>query len=285
MGADDGEADSAQQADELGVLQAIYGEEAVQLVDAHSFRIAVPDAATSPHLLMHIHLPAFYPSQQPPVMELSCNLVSRDVLAGVAGELEAMFVPGEVVLWNWIEHLRERWGSMAPPQQAEAAAGTADAAAAGSQEDADEALAAELQAAELLAEAGGGGGGGQQAQRQQQRGASSAVEDDEMARAAAEVVGSVMHGEPFTEKRSTFQAHLAPATSMGHVGALMELLMQNNKIRAASHNIMAYRIEQADKATFLQDHDDDGESAAGGRLLHLLQMVDARNVCVVVSRW
>lgn len=25
--------------------------------------------------------------------------------------------------------------------------------------------------------------------------------------------------------------------------------------------------------------------AAGGRLLHLLQMVDARNVCVVVSRW
>jgi hypothetical protein len=27
-----------------------------------------------------------------------------------------------------------------------------------------------------------------------------------------------------------------------------------------------------------QDYDDDGESAAGGRLLHLLQIVDARNV-------
>jgi len=35
----------------------------------------------------------------------------------------------------------------------------------------------------------------------------------------------------------------------------------------------------------LQDYDDDGEAAAGGRLLHLLQMTDARNVCVVVSRW
>lgn len=34
-----------------------------------------------------------------------------------------------------------------------------------------------------------------------------------------------------------------------------------------------------------QDYDDDGEQAAGGRLLHLLQMTDARNVCVVVSRW
>ena len=35
----------------------------------------------------------------------------------------------------------------------------------------------------------------------------------------------------------------------------------------------------------MQDSDDDGETAAGGRLLHLLQMVDARNVVVVVSRW
>lgn len=34
-----------------------------------------------------------------------------------------------------------------------------------------------------------------------------------------------------------------------------------------------------------QDGDDDGEAAAGGRLLHLLQVADARNVCVVVSRW
>lgn len=34
-----------------------------------------------------------------------------------------------------------------------------------------------------------------------------------------------------------------------------------------------------------QDYDDDGEAAAGGRLLHLLQLTDCRNVCVVVSRW
>ena len=34
-----------------------------------------------------------------------------------------------------------------------------------------------------------------------------------------------------------------------------------------------------------QDYDDDGEAAAGSRLLHLLQVTDARNVVVVVSRW
>ena len=35
----------------------------------------------------------------------------------------------------------------------------------------------------------------------------------------------------------------------------------------------------------MQDCDDDGGAAAGGRLLHQLQMVEARNVVVVVSRW
>ena len=33
------------------------------------------------------------------------------------------------------------------------------------------------------------------------------------------------------------------------------------------------------------DCDDDGEDAAGGRLLHLLEMKKANNVCVVVTRW
>ena len=35
----------------------------------------------------------------------------------------------------------------------------------------------------------------------------------------------------------------------------------------------------------LQDCDDDGESAAGGRLLQLLQNTSVENVLVVVSRW
>lgn len=34
-----------------------------------------------------------------------------------------------------------------------------------------------------------------------------------------------------------------------------------------------------------QDCDDDGETAAGGRLLHLLQVMNVWDVLVVVSRW
>ena len=33
------------------------------------------------------------------------------------------------------------------------------------------------------------------------------------------------------------------------------------------------------------DNDDDGESQAGGRLAHLLDILDLENVLVVVSRW
>ncbi|XP_043543462.1 protein IMPACT [Chiloscyllium plagiosum] len=69
------------------------------------------------------------------------------------------------------------------------------------------------------------------------------------------------------------------------VKLLLQELYQNKKIANATHNIYAYRIHCEDKQTFLQDCEDDGETAAGGRLLHLLQILDARNVLVVVSRW
>jgi len=49
--------------------------------------------------------------------------------------------------------------------------------------------------------------------------------------------------------------------------------------------IMAYRIATPRAGVYLQDCDDDGEAAAGGRLLHLLQLARAEDVVVVVSRW
>ena len=65
--------------------------------------------------------------------------------------------------------------------------------------------------------------------------------------------------------------------------AMMSILLSNRKIARATHNIMAYRIVQG--SSIVSDCDDDGEDAAGGRLLHLLEMKKANNVCVVVTRW
>ncbi|XP_064026513.1 protein IMPACT isoform X2 [Pogoniulus pusillus] len=95
----------------------------------------------------------------------------------------------------------------------------------------------------------------------------------------------IHHGDPITDRRSTFQAHLAPVVTPRQVKRVLEKLYENKKIASATHNIYAYRIFCEDKQTFLQDCEDDGETAAGGRLLHLMQILNVHNVLVVVSRW
>ncbi|XP_053098948.1 protein IMPACT isoform X5 [Hemicordylus capensis] len=100
-----------------------------------------------------------------------------------------------------------------------------------------------------------------------------------------EELSPVYHGNPITDRRSTFQAHLAPVVSPKQVKNVLAELYKNKKIASATHNIYAYRIYCEDKQTFLQDCEDDGETAAGGRLLHLMQILNVRDVLVVVSRW
>ncbi|XP_043835490.1 protein IMPACT isoform X2 [Dromiciops gliroides] len=95
----------------------------------------------------------------------------------------------------------------------------------------------------------------------------------------------IKHGVPITDRRSTFQAHLAPVVFLKQVKMVLAKLYENKKIANATHNIYAYRIYCEDRQTFLQDCEDDGETAAGGRLLHLMQILNVRNVLVVVSRW
>jgi hypothetical protein len=87
-----------------------------------------------------------------------------------------------------------------------------------------------------------------------------------------------MESPSLRKKIGTFQGHLAPVTSVEQVETVMDALLRNRKFAGATHNIMAYRIAVPEKNTVLQDSDDDGENAAGGRLLHLLQIVDALNV-------
>ncbi|XP_042531181.1 protein IMPACT isoform X3 [Dipodomys spectabilis] len=93
------------------------------------------------------------------------------------------------------------------------------------------------------------------------------------------------HGVPITDRRSTFQAHLAPVVCTKQVKMVLAKLYENKKVASATHNIYAYRIYCEDKQTFLQDCEDDGETAAGGRLLHLMEILNVKNVMVVVSRW
>lgn len=57
---------------------------------------------------------------------------------------------------------------------------------------------------------------------------------------------------------------------------VLQNLKENKKIANATHNMYAYRILKEDTQSFLQDCEDDGETHAGSRILHLL------NVCKYV---
>ena len=95
----------------------------------------------------------------------------------------------------------------------------------------------------------------------------------------------IISGEPIVDRKSIFQGHVAYVETEEEVLKVVQKLKENRKIARATHNIMAYRIAGYRHSTFLQDCDDDGENDAGGRLLHLLQILNAKNIVVVVSRW
>ncbi|KAF2841334.1 UPF0029-domain-containing protein [Patellaria atrata CBS 101060] len=93
-----------------------------------------------------------------------------------------------------------------------------------------------------------------------------------------------------TEKKSVFVARCAPVSSPAEASLYISHLVATDKrVARATHNISAWRIrgvgDAGGSATVYQDCDDDGEAAAGGRLLRLLQLMDVWNVVVVVSRW
>ncbi|OXU23457.1 hypothetical protein TSAR_001641 [Trichomalopsis sarcophagae] len=95
----------------------------------------------------------------------------------------------------------------------------------------------------------------------------------------------ITHGEVIVDRKSSFQGHAASVSSVQQVRQVIAELQKNRKIQQATHNIYAYRIYNESNKNFIHDCDDDGEVQAGSRLLHLLEIMDAKNVVVMVSRW
>jgi putative IMPACT (imprinted ancient) family translation regulator len=95
--------------------------------------------------------------------------------------------------------------------------------------------------------------------------------------------------DTMTEKKSVFVGRAVPVSSREQAKAYLDyLLATDKKVASATHNISAWRIrEKRDNSAdmIFQDCDDDGETAAGGRLLHLMQLMDVWDVLVVVTRW
>uniref|UniRef100_A0A3P9HCN4 Impact RWD domain protein n=1 Tax=Oryzias latipes TaxID=8090 RepID=A0A3P9HCN4_ORYLA len=264
---EENEADLQAQIEEVEALSSIYGDEWCVIDEASRiFCIKISSDLEEPKLTacLQIILPSDYPSAAPPIYQINAAWLRGPERVKLASSLEDIYVehPGESILYLWVERVREFLVEKSQCSGTEHPGKDNPSAEEGVDDD-DEEYLSDFMALKLNTE---------NAHLFMDQG-----HDEELP--------LIKHGNPVTDRRSTFQPHLALVVSPRQVKMVLEKLYMNKKIASATHNIYAYRIYCEDKNSFLQDCEDDGETAAGGRLLHLLQILDVRNVMVVVSRW
>ncbi|GMK56446.1 hypothetical protein CspeluHIS016_0302860 [Cutaneotrichosporon spelunceum] len=100
----------------------------------------------------------------------------------------------------------------------------------------------------------------------------------------------ITSSSPITDRKSQFVGHACRVADEEDVLVVVSHLLQDRRIARAAHpTIWAYRTvrEVGGPAGRVveSDYDDDGETQAGSRLQHLLQVLDLTGVLVVVTRW
>lgn len=83
-------------------------------------------------------------------------------------------------------------------------------------------------------------------------------------------------GSTLVDRKSVFIGFATEAHSLDQVNDMLSLLKKDKHISKATHNMVAYRIK-GDNGVVISDNDDDGETAAGGRLQHLLEVLYLSN--------
>jgi hypothetical protein len=97
---------------------------------------------------------------------------------------------------------------------------------------------------------------------------------------------AVVHAPAITDRKSVFVGHCATITDPSQISLVLTEILKDRKVARSSHpTIHAWVCKMSDSGVIYRDCDDDGETAAGGRLAHLLDLLHLENVIVVVTRW
>ncbi|KAI1074160.1 UPF0029-domain-containing protein [Whalleya microplaca] len=234
--------------DEVEAINSIYGDGClVPTSDTNVYILTPPGEESS----LRIQFPDNYPEEPPTV--LGTHSTGEHGKRGDAARelslfsevLATVYQPGLVCLFDAIEELNRLLESLAPEEE---------------EEDSDDEIANHMTTLQVK---------------------NTAREVNVLDMPAPPWVVS----DTFVELKSVFIAHCAAVSSTDEAETFLEhLLASDKKIRNASHNMTAWRIKGPNNTTF-QDCNDDGETAAGGRLLHLMQLMDLWNVMVIVTRW
>ncbi|KAK3494078.1 ribosomal protein S5 domain 2-type protein [Neurospora crassa] len=255
---------SEQLADELEAINSIYGDGTLSPSDDSpaTYILTLPGDITSSTL--RLQFPPAYPDEPPVVLGTHSSgehakrgAAARD-LALFRDAVGEVYEPGQVCLFDAIEQVKELIVAVTTAEKEDEEE---------EEEDVEEGNGKRVSSYDATAathdtQTGGGGGG--------------------------DLLGPEPPWTlslPMIELKSTFIARCAPVASPQQAAQyLQHLLASDKRVRAATHNITAWRIRGPNGTSF-QDCDDDGETAAGGRLLHLMQLMDLWDTMVVVTRW
>ncbi|KAJ9480238.1 Protein IMPACT-like protein [Pseudozyma hubeiensis] len=97
--------------------------------------------------------------------------------------------------------------------------------------------------------------------------------------------GTLHQTQPIIERKSEFIGYAARLTSPDQVASVLSRILSDKRVARATHPIINAWMCKAADGVVHRDCDDDGETAAGGRLAHLLSILELENVIVVVTRW
>ncbi|ELT88438.1 hypothetical protein CAPTEDRAFT_222178 [Capitella teleta] len=249
----------SRQVDEIEALAAIYADD-WKVIDSvnRSYCISINDEGSERTLSLQISLPDAYPGSSPPIYSLNAPWLRGKSKQDLGNELEEIYCEniGESIIHLWVEHIR---GFLENLQH-----NLSQSAADIEEEGID---GEEFDPSSIQAQLAG-------------QGKMDVMPDDLC-------LPEIHHGETVHDRKSVFQGHIATVHHQGQVDMVLDSLKENKKIASATHNIVAYRIKSEinGRPTYAMGCEDDGEFHAGSRMLHLMQIVDAENVVVVVTRW
>lgn len=236
--------------DEVTSINSIFDEGTLSPVDEHA-RIFSLQLPSLPSITLRIEFPADYPDAPPSI--LGTQSVGQDVPRGmgtravdiVRDVLAQVYCPGEACIYDLLEEARETLEKAEEQGNIQL-------------HDHFETTTSEFDNA-------------------------TQVSPDQTLDLGPEPPWII--APALTEKKSVFLARVAPVSSPVQARQYVaHLLATDKKAARATHNMTAWRIKGPNDTSY-QDCDDDGETAAGSRMLHLMQLMDVWDVMVVVTRW
>ncbi|EPQ27532.1 uncharacterized protein PFL1_05070 [Pseudozyma flocculosa PF-1] len=97
--------------------------------------------------------------------------------------------------------------------------------------------------------------------------------------------GQIIQADPISDRKSVFVGYAARIRHPDEVPEVLSQILSDRRVAKAAHPTINAWVCQTNDGVIHRDCDDDGESAAGGRLAHLLSLLEVNNVIVVVTRW